>query len=91
MSKPLFTVRVEVVHRVEAENGTKVCRRPRPGAPRRRNSEPRLIGEILAEMFGRYKVRLKVTRSKALHKHPGRRAGGRMAAAAAGGPRRRWV
>jgi hypothetical protein len=59
MSKPLFTVRVEVVHRVEAENGTKVRRRPRPGAsPRRRNSEPRLIGEILAEMCGRQKVRV---------------------------------
>lgn len=60
MSKPLFTVRVEVVHRVEAENGTKSRRRPRPGAPRRRISEPRLIGEILAEMSGRQTVRVNV-------------------------------
>ena len=58
MSKPLFTVRVEVVHRVEAENGTKVRRRPRPGAPLRRKSEPKLIGEILAEMCGRQRLRV---------------------------------
>ncbi len=58
MSKPLFTVRVEVVHRVEAENGTTVRRRPRLGAPKRRRSQPRAIGEILAEMCGRQSVKV---------------------------------
>jgi len=60
MSKPLFTVRVEVVHRVAAENGTKVRRRPRSGAPRRRRSEPRHIGGILGEIFARQTVRVNV-------------------------------
>lgn len=61
MSKPLFTVRVDVVHWVAPKAKAQPSRRRRqPGAPTRLTTLPKGVGEIITELFGRYHLKVRV-------------------------------
>lgn len=57
MSKPLFSVRVDVVHRVAPKTKAKPSRRRRQlGASTRPIQPPKVGGELFAEVLGSKKI-----------------------------------